>query len=309
MSTATAPLTAEWSVWSTTARVVVDGPPPALGRARGAVQQVLHAMDLAASRFRDDSDLSRVNAAAGRTVAVGELLAETLDVALHAAARSRGTVDPTLGRQLVALGYATDFSLAGTFRPLADQPPAAAGRWRDVELDRAAGTVRIPADVQLDLGAVAKAHAADLAADAAHRSTGLPVLVSLGGDLAVRGRAPGAGWVVRVAEAPTGAGALVHVEAGGLATSTTTLRRWGHAGRSYHHLLDPATGRPVSGTWRTASVAAATCVEANTATTAALVLGAGAHDWLEAHGLPARLVSTDGRVQVVGGWPADEVVA
>lgn len=309
MTTTVAPLTAEWSVWSTTARVVVDGPSAALARAREAVQTVLHAMDAAASRFRDDSDLARVNAAAGRPVAVSDLLAETLDVALHAAARSRGAVDPTLGRALVALGYATDYSLAGTFRPLESQPPAAAGRWREVELDRGRRLVRVPAEVHLDLGAVAKAHAADLAADAAHRSAGAPVLVSLGGDVAVRGRAPGEGWVVRVAEGPGGPGPLVHVAFGGLATSTTTVRRWGHAGRTYHHVLDPATGRPVEGVWRTATVAAATCVEANTATTAALVLGDDAEEWLAAHGLAARLVTTDGRVHVTGGWPADEVVA
>jgi len=308
VTTSLAPVAAEWSVWSTTARVVVDGSPRDLGRAGAAVRHVLDAMDIAASRFRPDSDLSRANAAAGSDIEVGDLLLETLDLAVHAATRTRGAVDPTLGRQLVALGYATDISLAGTFRPHETQPVAVAGRWREVEVDRARRTVRVPADVHLDLGALAKAHAADLAAAAAHDAAGAGVLVALGGDVAIAGTVPRGGWVVRVAESPDGRGPLVHLSSGGLATSTTTLRRWQHGGRTYHHVLDPATGRPVESCWRTATVAAPTCAEANTAATAALVLGAEAPDWLETQDRPARLVATDGSVAVVAGWPADEVL-
>ena len=162
--------------------------------------------------------------------------------------------------------------------------------------------------MHLDLGALAKAHAADLAAAAAHDAAGAGVLVALGGDIAVSGPVPRGGWVVRVAESPEGRGPLVRLSSGGLATSTTTLRRWQHGGRTYHHVLDPATGRPVESRWRTATVAAPTCAEANTAATAALVLGADAPDWLETQDRPARLVATDDAVAVVAGWPADEVL-
>jgi thiamine biosynthesis lipoprotein len=70
-----------------------------------------------------------------------------------------------------------------------------------------------------------------------------------------------------------------------------------------HHIVDPATGLPASGPWRTATVAAATCVDANTASTAAIVMGVRAAAWLQRVGLPARLIDRDGAVLRVAGWP------
>jgi thiamine biosynthesis lipoprotein len=263
-------------------------------------------MDAAASRFRDDSELTRINAAGGDVVEVSELFAATLDAALTAAARTDGAVDPTLGRHIHALGYSTDFALVSTFRPAPMQPLAKAGRWREIRLDLAARRVCVPDGLHLDLGAIAKARAADLAAERASTMTGSAVLVSLGGDVAVSGPPPREdGWVVRVTEAPGNPGPLVVVADGGVATSTTTVRRWAQGNRSYHHVLDPATGHPVDGRWRTATVAAASCVEANAASTAALVLADRAVDWLEAQQLPARLVAVDGSVACLAGWPED----
>jgi thiamine biosynthesis lipoprotein len=309
MTTRTGHPAAEWELWSTTARVVVAGGAAALRTARVAVRDVVDEMDAAASRFRDDSELTRVNAAGGGVVEVSELFAATLDAALTAAARTDGAVDPTLGRHLVALGYATDFALASTFRPAPMQPLAKAGRWREIQLDLATRRVSLPDGLHLDLGAIAKARAADVAAERASAATGAAVLVSLGGDVAVSGPPPGEdGWVVRVAEAPGDAGPLVVVADGGVATSTTTLRRWHHGNRSYHHVIDPATGRPVDGRWRTATVAAASCVEANAASTAALVLADRAVDWLETQRLPSRLVAVDGSVACLAGWPEDGVL-
>ena len=102
-----------------------------------------------------------------------------------------------------------------------------------------------------------------------------------------------------------GPNVVVAMTSGGLATSSTTARRWVHGGRAMHHILDPSTGLPAESPWRTVTVAAATCADANTASTAAIVRGRSAPSWLHALGLPARLVRQDGVVHTVGGWPAE----
>jgi FAD:protein FMN transferase len=169
--------------------------------------------------------------------------------------------------------------------------------------------VRLARGVRLDLGATAKALAADRAAAAASHLTGCGVLVSLGGDIAIAGSSPPEGWRVRVtddhrsdASAP---GQWITLEGGGLATSSTTVRRWPTADGDAHHLIDPSTGRPATGFWRTVSVTAATCLDANIASTAAIIRGEPALSWLRSLGLPSRLVGEDGRVRHVAGWPAD----
>jgi thiamine biosynthesis lipoprotein len=298
------PGTARWPALGTTASVAVSDR-PALARARAAVEAELAAIDRACSRFRPDSDLSRVNAGAGRPVRVGELLLDAIEVALRAAALTGGIVDPTIGRALILAGYDRDFATL----------PHSRGRlvatrvvgWQAVSVDRARREVRIPGGVRLDLGATAKALAADRAAAAAAvAAAGAGVLVNLGGDIAVAGPAPAGGWRVRVADdhrAPPDAPAqTLAISAGGLATSSTTVRRWG-AGA--HHLIDPRTGLPVVSPWRTVSVAAGTCVDANIATTAAIVLGEDAAAWLDARGLPARLVDQEGETLAVAGWPRE----
>jgi thiamine biosynthesis lipoprotein len=179
--------------------------------------------------------------------------------------------------------------------------------WRAVELARDPDRVRAPEGVTLDLGATAKALAADRAAKAAHLACGAGVLVSLGGDIATSGPPPADGWKVHVTDDHR-AGALapgqtVSIRSGGLATSSISVRRWMHEGQVKHHILDPRDGQPVNTRWRTVSVAAASCVEANIASTAAIVLSRRALRWLKEQGLPARLVSISGTVEVGGGWP------
>jgi thiamine biosynthesis lipoprotein len=136
------------------------------------------------------------------------------------------------------------------------------------------------------------------------------VLVNLGGDIAVAGRAPRDGWRVRVTDDHRdhggASGQTVAIHAGGLATSSTTARRWHHRGRELHHIIDPRTGEPAAGHWRTVSVAAASCVDANTASTAAVVYGSAAAEWLGERRLPSRLVSRAGAVQAVCGWPSED---
>jgi thiamine biosynthesis lipoprotein len=278
------------------------------GAACAVVERELDAIDRACSRFRPDSELSRVNSAGGRCVAVGPLLLEALRVALDAARSSGGLVDPTVGRALRTSGYDSTFRVVAArdgnaFRAAFSTVPG----WQTVELDENAGTVRVPAGVELDLGATAKALACDRAATAAAAVAG-GVLVGLGGDIAVAGAAPAGGWPVRISDdhaAPLdGPGPTVALDGGGLATSSTTVRRWRSGAVELHHLVDPRTGRPAESPWRTVSVAAKTCVDANVASTASFLLD-DAPGWLEAHRLPARLVSANGASTVVAGWPED----
>jgi FAD:protein FMN transferase len=273
----------------------------------------LAAVDLAASRFRPDSELMRVNAAAGGGVqSVGALFADLLAAALRAAKLTGGDVDPTCGRALIGLGYDRDFEQV---RAAGDAPPRLTGPvgpvpgWQRVHLDHAGRKVRLERGVQLDLGATAKAWAADRCAEQIADQLACGVLVSLGGDIAVAGPAPEEGWQVRVTDdhaAPvTAPGQTVRISSGGLATSSTTVRAWKVGGRPVHHIIDPATGEPARSCWRTVSVAAGTCTDANTASTAAIVRGAAAPNWLHDVGLPARLVREDGTVETTAGWPTD----
>ncbi|MBJ7597499.1 MAG: thiamine biosynthesis protein [Candidatus Nephthysia bennettiae] len=298
------PRVAEWTALGTEVVLAVSDP-ARLDQARGAVESVLRDVDMACSRFRDDSELALVNSAGGRWVAVGPLLVRALAAALWAARATGGAVDPTVGRALRVSGYDRDFKALRQDSRVRIEVTAVPG-WKAIELDAGEqGRVRVPAGVELDLGATAKALAADRAATAASLAAGgCGVLVSLGGDVAVVGRPPPGGWLVQVSE-PDGAEAqLVTIFDGGLATSSTRVRRWTRGGIRWHHILDPATGRPADGPWRLASVAAASCLEANTAATASIVLGDAAPDWLVARRCPARLVSEDGEVLALAGWPA-----
>jgi len=281
--------------------------------ARRAVESLLDEIDLACSRFRADSELSALNRAGGRWTAAGPLLLEALDAAIWTAAATGGAVDPTVGRALRVIGYDRDFAAIEPSRePVVRLGPVPG--WQAVELDRRAGRVRLAPGVEVDLGSSAKALAADRAARAARTASGAAgVLVALGGDVAVAGRAPAGGWPVLVAEdcaVPVdGDGEVVLISDGGVATSSTRVRRWTRAGVELHHIIDPATGAPVRGPWRTATVAAASCLEANAAATAAIVKGDGAAAWLAERNLPARLVGEDGCVVRAGGWPGSEEVS
>ncbi|GAA3545010.1 FAD:protein FMN transferase [Nocardioides daeguensis] len=273
-----------------------------LSRARGLVEQILTDVDEVASRFREDSDLSRVNRRPGSWVRVDPLLVAAVRVAVEAAEASDGIVHPLLGRPLVELGYdRTINQVREVDRPARPQtPPPAIDSWRDIELSE--DGVRIPGGTSLDLGATGKAWCTDLAVAALEESLDDDAVVSVGGDL----RTAGSGsWQVAVAERPTDAPAVLVTLTGALATSSTQVRRWRRNGVERHHLLDPRTGAPAPERWRTATVAAATCVAANTASTGAIVQGADAVAWLTDLAVPAaRLVDRSGQVRTLGAWPA-----
>ena len=301
-----------FEVWGTTAVLLVTSPLAAVP-ARRLAEHVLADVDLACSRFRPDSELTRLNEAGGEPMMISATFADLLSAALRAARLTGGDVDPTCGQALAGLSYDRDFAelRAGGATPLRLAGPAGAvPGWRRVRLDNGARRVRLEHGAQLDLGATAKAWAADTCAEQIARRTGCGVLVSLGGDVAVAGTPPPEGWQIRVADdhaaPPDAPGQTVTITSGGLATSSTTVRAWTVAGRPVHHIIDPATGEPASSCWRTVSVAAGTCTDANTASTAAIIRSAAAPAWLRDMGLPARLVRHDGTVETTAGWPGDE---
>ncbi len=282
--------------------------PSALDAVVRLAEAVVADVDATCSRFRDDSDLSIANAGAGRWVDVDPLLVAAVDVACRAAEATDGLVNPLLGRTLVQLGYDRDFSRltppVGTVHPgdptAADAPPSDA--WRRVRT-HPRGAIRVPAGTALDLGSTGKAWAADLIASAIEAEHGEPALVSVGGDvrIAAPDREP---WDISVSERHGGTvQQRVLLTDGGLATSSTRVRRWSHGGAVRHHLVDPRTGRPADEVWRTVTATGPTCVAANTAATAAVVLGAEAPGWLVDRGVAARLQPTRGRVVTTGTWP------
>jgi thiamine biosynthesis lipoprotein len=223
--------------------------------------------------------------------------------ALNAADMTGGLVDPTVGKALAAAGYAVTFTaVVDDARPL-DLTVTAIPGWKAVEYDAEAHSFKLPAGASIDLGASGKAWAADHAAATVMTELGVPVAVECGGDLAVSGPHPQGGWPVRVGSGDAaGEWTDVTIFDGGLATSGTTSRRWRRGGVEMHHIIDPATGLPARTRWVMATVAAATCLEANAAATAALILGDSAIGWLDDLELPSRLVDRDGAVHHAGGW-------
>ena len=316
--------TARFRALGTSASLLITDP-GGTDRACAILRAELDAIDRACSRFRPDSELWRVNNARGRALRVSALLAEAVAVALAAADVTDGDVDPTCGQSLIRLGYDRDFAVARQDTSPLPQPAIPAAGWRAVELDRARHKIRLPGEVMLDLGATAKALAADRAAARIAAALDCGALVNLGGDIAVAGGPPEQGWLVGIVDdqefdgpgdaarpggspappAPPRHDTVVTIRDGGLATSSTKVRAWSRGTAQLHHIIEPSTGMPVSSCWRTVSVAAASCVAANTASTAAIIRGERAPGWLASQHLPARLAGHSGQVVTVAGWPAD----
>ena len=301
----------EWNAIGTAIRLVVTDETQ-LGPARAMLTDDLAALDAACSRFRADSELIQLEASAGQPTTISPLLGGAIRAALRGAELTDGDVDPTVGRAMETLGYDRDFALVpargAPLRTSVGYTPS----WRQIELDDAAGLLTLPVGVRLDLGATAKAWAADRSAQRMAGALGCGVLVSLGGDIAVAGDVPAGGWSIRVQDvtgdpftSPEGPAGVIAIQAGGLATSSTRARRWQRGGDVLHHILDPRTGWPAQSVWRTVSVAAGSALDANIASTAAIIRGVRATRWLSALGLPARLVASDGSVTTVAGWPEE----
>lgn len=302
-----------WSALGTTAHLLVtDG--AQLGMARRAVESGLTAIDLAASRFRDDSELHSLNSGGGGWQPISPLFSQALRVAIDAASWTGGLVDPTVGRSLIDLGYDRTFTTVPASGPAITVALRPAPGVHNLELSKDGTRARVGRGVVVDLGATAKGLASDIAATAAQQRVGCGVLVNLGGDIALAGDPPEGGWPVLItddsathpsrANDPDVNGQTILLRSGGLASSGIRARRWQRGGSEIHHLIDPRSGSPAHGPWQTVSVAASTCVLANTASTAAMIMGEGAPRWLTERSLAARLVRLSGAVVTTSGWPA-----
>jgi thiamine biosynthesis lipoprotein len=265
---------------------------------------LLAAVDWACSRFREDSELNRVNAGAGTWVQVDPLLVAATVAAVEAAEHTDGIVHPLLGKVMIGLGYDRTFTELQPGRSMGARiEPPPLGAWRSIEWE--AGAIRIPTGTALDLGATAKAWAGDVISQTIAEEERANVLLSLGGDVAMaRGDRSPTWWPIAIREHPEGeASTEVALTRGGLATSSTRLRRWTVAGATHHHLVDPRTGASARTCWRTVSATGPSATAANIATTAAVVLGDDAVRWLTEREVAARLVSEDGTVTLTPGWP------
>lgn len=267
----------------------------------------LAALDRAVSRFREDSEISRLAVAArdaAATAVVSPLVVDQIRAAREAHALTGGLVDPTVGAALMAGGYDADLAEVqrrGSWTPWTAHVPGIDA----VILDEDSGIVTVPQGCVLDFGATAKARAADtIAALLARRLPG-GFLVDLGGDLAVGGDIPPQGWCVAVEGADGGIRDAVRLEGQAMTTSSTQVRTWATTTGRAHHIVDPRTGRPAAAVWGQVSVVAASALQANAASTAATILGEDAPEWLRRNGLPARLERPDGSVVLTPGWPEE----
>lgn len=311
---------AGWTALGASVQFVVTDP-ARLERGRAMLESELAAIDAACNGLRPDSELALLARNPHRGVGpvrVGPLLAEVITAALRTAQLTDGDIDPTVG----------EYSGPGRFPPeVAGEPELAAflkpdPGWRQVRLDARARLLWLPPRTHLDLSATARAWAVDRCAGRLAGTLGCGVLIGLGGDIAVAGQVPAGGWRIRVQDVavpllpepppePGRAGSarlagrtftVVAIRDGGLATSSRSARRW--RVDPLHYILDPRGGIPAAPFWRTVSVAAATCTFASAASTAAMIRGRHAKEWLTSLRLPARLVALDGRVHTVAGWPA-----
>jgi thiamine biosynthesis lipoprotein len=255
------------------------------GAPLGEIRALFDERDRRFSRFHPSSELSRVNASPLGLALVSEEFASMLILSLDAARATDGIVTPAVGGALVAAGYDRDFArLPADVGPV---EPAPVPSFLSISL-RSRGLLRTEA-VELDLNGVVKGRTVD---DALALAGG--GFISAGGDVAAREPV--------VIGLPGGGSIVLHE--GGLATSSVAKRRWLASGIPQSHLIDPRTGRPTTSPWRDVTVAAPSCLAADVAAKAALLLGAAGPAWLDARGLAGRFVDHDGRVVLNEAWRA-----
>jgi thiamine biosynthesis lipoprotein len=299
---------------------VLDDSFPAMGTVARVVRDADGGIDAGAlfteierrlTRFEPTSDLSRLNADPLACVPAAPLLRAAVSAALRAARLSGGLVDPTVLDAVRRSGYSdsrAQVAPAALLTRLDSAPPRhparpdPAARWRAIEVDHAAGLIRRPPGLELDLGGSAKGWAADLLATRLGRHG--RCAVDCGGDLRIvagRKARREAAWEVRVRHPLTGGTAhTLHVREGGVATSGVDARLWvGRRGALAHHLIDPATGVPAWTGLLTVTALAPTALEAEALAKAALLSGPSAGAALLRAHSGGVLVHDDGTVEPV----------
>jgi thiamine biosynthesis lipoprotein len=275
--------------------VSLIGPPPAAPQDRTeaeltawAMEAVFAEIEARFSRFRADSELCRVNARAGRLTKVSRPFADLLAWSLESALATGGMFDPTLLEALIAAGYDRDYAEIRSGGVVIREPPPAGGRWREIEVEER--MVKLPEEVRLDFGGVAKGWAVDRATEVA---VGLPwAVVNAGGDLRVTGTPPNPGVEVGVDDPADPSRHILQLwlEKGALATSSVLSRTWGPG---LHQLIDPRTSRPAATGVVQATVWAPTCAEAEVRSKWAMLAGPAVLDRI-----PGVLVMEDGRIMM-----------
>jgi thiamine biosynthesis lipoprotein ApbE len=307
---AAAPVSTGWTALGAPVQFVVTRA-AALESGRAILAAELTTMDAVCgarpgSELSGLGDLARAEAGTGSaawdgSVPVSSLLADAIAAALRTAQLTGGDVDPVVRADPIGEGG------NGSGRPGPDglqgldQFLRPATGWQRIRLDHEGRRLWLPPGLGLDLSATVTSWAVDRCAGRLARELGCGVLVGLGGNIAVAGESPTGGWRIRVQDTRD---VVVAVHDGGLATSSTAARRLHHGGDPLNYILDPTAGAPAAPYWRTVSVAAACCAFASAASTAAMIRGRHAKEWLSSLALPARMVTLDGRVHTVAGWPA-----
>lgn len=275
---------------------------PLAGVRLAEVERFFGQVEAELSRFRPQSGLSRLNAAAGRgPQPVSPLLLEVLALALDAARSSNGIFDPTILHPLRAAGYDRSFEQIdlGDAGPPPEASALSGGGWSQVLLDVAGGTATLPTGLGIDLGGIAKGWAVD--ETARHLGRWGPALVDAGGDIRSVG-APGEPWPVAVPDPCDESRdlAVIGLADSAVATSSIGRRRWRRDGQAMHHLIDPHTGQPSRSDLHTVTVLAPTAVAAEVAAKVALLLGQEAgRAYLASRGFAAWLIDHQGRVEAI----------
>jgi thiamine biosynthesis lipoprotein len=267
------------------------------------VQDLFEEWEEILSRFRPDSELSRLNKAAGKQAIVSELLFKVLKEALTAAYATEGIYDPSLLTQLNGVGYDRSFDELPEMLPETPYQGVPGGAWRTIHLQDAIHGVRLPSNVQLDFGGIAKGMAVDAAIEALRKANIQPAIVNAGGDLATLGRSPDAKtWFIAVpGKDHTWNLPLQH---GAVATSGIARRSWQQGQLKRHHLLDPRTGLPVDNNLWSVTVVAARCIQAEIAAKVAFILGIEeGTTFLQQHHLAGLFVQANGDWKATEDWP------
>jgi len=299
--TTTSVWAASFHAMNTEITVLTPAGTPESERALETVQTVFEEVENRLSRFRPDSELSALNRSSGKPFKASPGLFRAVSLALEAAESTNGVFDPTVLPALQAAGYDRSFELIGSHS--ATTVVATLPNYRGVRRDPSLSIVTLPAGCQLDLGGIGKGLAVDLAIEATEFLGDR--CINAGGDIAARGHsANNKGWIVALEDGDANAFPVVEVCDGALATSTTTKRRWSSGERTVHHLIDPHTGLPSTSPFRTVTVVAATCVQADVAAKTALLMGEPGLDFVANLGMHAFAVRQDGTTTHTAGWPA-----
>ncbi len=227
------------------------------------VAAFVEAAEAVFSRFRVDSELSRINRSEQLAIRPSPVFAEVLAIADRARTVTGGLVDVGVGGHLAAWGYDRSFERVGDRFHAPDDPGGRGWSFDGATLTREPG-------VRLDFGGIVKGWVCDRAVE-----SGLASVLSVGGDL----RSATDACLVQVRDPWGDDAATVALGVGGLATSSVTRRTWMVGGAPAHHLIDPRTGRPAESPVISATVVGASAVDAEIGAKAVLLRGEQGLAW------------------------------